>query len=137
MATCKKCDKCGKIYKENDRFSARYSAKRLHSIKIEEINCLGDITERDIDLCPQCVEKFNAFMKQDKIEERNTPEYTPLTLFLISHEQVKYITSCLINHLQGNELSENDMKLLLDIGNYNPVDTKLREEKGEVKNDYA
>lgn len=132
MATCKKCDKCGKIYKENDRFSARYSAKRLHSIKIEEINCLGDITERDIDLCPQCVEKFNAFMKQDKIEEKNSPEYTPLDVFLAAYEQTKFINKCLIKIASGEQIENDELHILSTMSSGNAIYDKL--DKGDKNN---
>lgn len=125
MSTCKKCDKCGKIYKEDDRFSVRYSAKRLHSIKIEEMNCLGDITERDIDLCPQCVEKFNAFMKQDKIEERNAPEYTPLDVFLAAYEQIKFINKCLIKIASEEQIENDELHILSTMSSGNAIYDKI------------
>lgn len=132
MATCKRCDKCGKIYNEDDRFSVRYSAKRLHSIKIEEINCLGDITERDIDLCPQCVEKFNEFMKQDKIEKENAPEYTPLDVFLTAYEQTKFINKCLIKIASGEQIENDEVHILSIMSSGNAIYDKLDKEN---KND--
>lgn len=125
MATCKKCDKCGKIYKEDDRFSVRYSAKRLYSIKIEEINGLGEITQRRIDLCPECKEEFNLFMKQDKIDERNAPEYTLLDVFLAAYEQIKFINKCLIKIASGEQIENDELHILSTMSSGNAIYDKI------------
>lgn len=63
MALANKCDRCGKLY-ERTRRNDEYKIKKLLPY-----------TEVDIDLCSECQEAFEKFMKScEKEKEKNNAD---------------------------------------------------------------
>ena len=64
MALANKCDRCGKLY-ERTRRNDEYKIKKLLPY-----------TEVDIDLCSECQEAFEKFMKScEKEKEKNNADH--------------------------------------------------------------
>lgn len=123
MATCKKCDKCGVTY--DDKISVRYSARKIYSIKVEEVNGFGENFEKHIDLCPKCAEEFSLFMKEYKTYEENDTKYTPLDVFLAAYEQTKFINKCLIKIASGEQIENNELHILSTMSSGNAIYDKI------------
>ena len=64
MALAKKCDRCGKLYEHypNGKKSIGNAIKRVR--KSENGTIIFE--EVSIDLCPECMDSFNAFILRGK-----------------------------------------------------------------------
>lgn len=61
--TIKQCDRCGKTYNLNSKKSKNTDHQLAGTY---EYGTYGPIKISHIDLCPECAEKFNEWMNEDK-----------------------------------------------------------------------
>lgn len=62
MALAKKCDKCGKLYEHypiGDQAGIFNGIKRVRKTDDGRVN----VEERSIDLCPECMDGLNSFLR--------------------------------------------------------------------------
>ena len=62
MALAKKCDRCGKFY---EHYPIDNQTGALNAIKRAKVSSEGEIEymEKYKDLCPECMDKLNKFLK--------------------------------------------------------------------------
>lgn len=66
MALANKCDRCGKLYEHypiGNQAGVWNAVKRVR--KKDDGQVLSE--EHDIDLCPECISKFNNFLKGENV----------------------------------------------------------------------
>lgn len=67
--TSYKCDRCGKVYNENRRWSGpRLSDREVTGVMTKTADGLN---ERKYDLCDNCIGEFFEFIKRRKKEEQD------------------------------------------------------------------
>ena len=64
MALAKKCDRCGKLY-EHYPTGSKPQCNAIKRLRKAE-NGVITFEEISIDLCPECMESFDAFMLRGK-----------------------------------------------------------------------
>ena len=60
----KKCDRCGAIYKKNEKHKTKVVGSGIVSV-IATMNEMGYIDE-EYDLCDECIEKLYDWLKDNK-----------------------------------------------------------------------
>lgn len=77
MANAKKCDRCKRFY---DRYNEKNDRKRINALVPANVDGRGKYwAHNEIELCPECMDEFNDWMKNSRKSEHNElPEKTSL-----------------------------------------------------------
>lgn len=74
MAMAKKCDRCGKLYEhypKSNKSQSNAISVTLRKIQRDDLGGIANTIQNSvIDLCQECMDEFEKFMKNHPLESR-------------------------------------------------------------------